>query len=134
MFNFSNNYKISIHLVKANHKKEDWIDGEKTEDVVAFLDRLYTAKRKVEERILVLGGVDTTASYQFSRFIFSDSLSLGETSNHSGRWSEVSFIERHPQKSKFIVILHGVYGSSASLAARAILADCGELQESAGVR
>jgi len=24
--------------------------------VVAFLDRLYTAKRKVEERIVVLGG------------------------------------------------------------------------------
>ncbi|TFK19973.1 structural protein MDM1 [Coprinopsis marcescibilis] len=40
----------------ANHDKEDWINGEKTEDVVAFLDRLYTAKRKVEERIVVLGG------------------------------------------------------------------------------
>ena len=26
--------------------------------VVAFLDRLYTAKRKVEERIAVLGGGD----------------------------------------------------------------------------
>jgi hypothetical protein len=25
---------------------------------VAFLDRLYTAKRKVEERIVVLGGED----------------------------------------------------------------------------
>ncbi|KAF9567795.1 PhoX domain-containing protein [Agrocybe pediades] len=37
---------------------DDWIDGEKTEDVVAFLDRLYTAKRKVEERIVVLGGGD----------------------------------------------------------------------------
>lgn len=63
----------------------------------------------------------------------SNSFNLGETINHSGRWSEVSFVERHPQKSKFIVILHGVYGSSASLAARAILADCGELQESTGV-
>ncbi|KAJ7161278.1 PhoX domain-containing protein [Mycena crocata] len=42
----------------ANHEKEDWINGEKTEDVVAFLDRLYTAKRKVEERIVVLGGGD----------------------------------------------------------------------------
>ncbi|KAG2022876.1 structural protein MDM1 [Coprinopsis cinerea AmutBmut pab1-1] len=40
----------------ANHEKDDWINGEKTEDVVAFLDRLYTAKRKVEERIVVLGG------------------------------------------------------------------------------
>ncbi|KAH8835579.1 PhoX domain-containing protein [Flagelloscypha sp. PMI_526] len=40
----------------ANHENEDWISGEKTEDVVAFLDRLYTAKRNVEERIIVLGG------------------------------------------------------------------------------
>ncbi|KAF6766716.1 PhoX domain-containing protein [Ephemerocybe angulata] len=43
-------------LLLANHEKEDWINGEKTEDVVAFLDRLYTAKRKVEERIANLGG------------------------------------------------------------------------------
>ncbi|KAJ7103236.1 PhoX domain-containing protein [Mycena belliarum] len=49
----------------ANHEKEDWINGEKTEDVVAFLDRLYTAKRKVEERIVVLGGGDERqSSYQ----------------------------------------------------------------------
>ena len=27
-----------------------------TEDVVAYLDRLYTAKRKVEKRIVLLGG------------------------------------------------------------------------------
>ncbi|KAG6817922.1 hypothetical protein H0H87_012390 [Tephrocybe sp. NHM501043] len=45
-------------LLLANHEKDDWINGEKTEDVVAFLDRLYTAKRKVEERIVVLGGDD----------------------------------------------------------------------------
>ncbi|KAJ7610776.1 PhoX domain-containing protein [Roridomyces roridus] len=45
-------------LSLANHEKDDWINGEKTEDVVAFLDRLYTAKRKVEERIAVLGGGD----------------------------------------------------------------------------
>ena len=42
----------------ANHENEDWINGEKTEDVVAFLDRLYTAKRRVEQRIVVLGGED----------------------------------------------------------------------------
>ncbi|KAF8587012.1 hypothetical protein K439DRAFT_1631139 [Ramaria rubella] len=42
----------------ANHEKDDWIDGEKTEDIVAYLDRLYTAKRNVEKRIGVLGGVD----------------------------------------------------------------------------
>lgn len=46
----------------ANHEKEDWINGEKTEDVVAFLDRLYTAKRKVEQRIVVLGGEDDSVS------------------------------------------------------------------------
>ena len=40
----------------ANHEHDDWINGEKTEDVVAFLDRLYTAKRRAEERIIVLGG------------------------------------------------------------------------------
>ncbi|KAF9041811.1 PhoX domain-containing protein [Hymenopellis radicata] len=45
-------------MLLANHEKDDWINGEKTEDVVAFLDRLYTAKRKVEERIAVLGGGD----------------------------------------------------------------------------
>lgn len=43
---------------QANHEKDDWINGEKTESVVAFLDRLYTAKRRVEERITVLGGDD----------------------------------------------------------------------------
>ncbi|KAJ2914754.1 hypothetical protein MD484_g5650, partial [Candolleomyces efflorescens] len=48
-------------LLLANHEKDDWINGEKTEDVVAFLDRLYTAKRKVEERIIVLGGGDDTS-------------------------------------------------------------------------
>lgn len=40
----------------ANHEKDDWINGEKTEVIVAFLDRLYTAKRTVEKRIAVLGG------------------------------------------------------------------------------
>ncbi|KAI0756273.1 PXA domain-containing protein [Daedaleopsis nitida] len=40
----------------ANNANSEWINGEKTEDVVAFLDRLYTAKRKVEKRIVVLGG------------------------------------------------------------------------------
>ncbi|KAK7063970.1 PXA domain-containing protein [Favolaschia claudopus] len=54
-------------VLLANHEKEDWINGEKTEDVVAFLDRLYTAKRKVEDRIIVLGGGDDSgrpSSYQ----------------------------------------------------------------------
>ncbi|GBE77233.1 hypothetical protein SCP_0101050 [Sparassis crispa] len=44
----------------ANHENEDWINGQKTEDIVAFLDRLYTAKRRVEKRIVVLGGESDT--------------------------------------------------------------------------
>jgi hypothetical protein len=55
---------ISCHI--ANHEKEEWINGEKTEDVVAFLDRLYTAKRKVEERIVTLGGEDSVSPDLFS--------------------------------------------------------------------
>jgi sorting nexin-25 len=43
-------------LLLANHEHEDWINGEKTEDIVAYLDRLYTAKKKVEKRIGILGG------------------------------------------------------------------------------
>lgn len=56
-------------LLLANHEKDDWIDGEKTEDVVAFLDRLYTAKRKVEERIMVLGGGEDASSVCIERII-----------------------------------------------------------------
>ncbi|KAF8346965.1 PhoX domain-containing protein [Amanita rubescens] len=53
-------------LLLANHENEDWINGERTEDVVAFLDRLYTAKRKVEERIVVLGGGDSPKQSTFT--------------------------------------------------------------------
>lgn len=45
-----------VDFSTANNEKEEWINGERTEDVVAFLDRLYTAKRTVEQRIVVLGG------------------------------------------------------------------------------
>jgi sorting nexin-25 len=44
--------------VEADNENEEWINGEKTEDVVAHLDRLYTARRKVEKRIAILGGAD----------------------------------------------------------------------------
>jgi sorting nexin-25 len=54
-------------FLPANHEKEDWINGEKTEDVVAFLDRLYTAKRKVEQRIIVLGGEDDSVKLLTAR-------------------------------------------------------------------
>jgi sorting nexin-25 len=40
----------------AQHASDDWINGEKTEDVVAYLDRLYNAKNKAEKRIDVLSG------------------------------------------------------------------------------
>ncbi|KAL5495116.1 TRM8_1 [Sanghuangporus weigelae] len=45
----------------ARHENEDWIGGKRTEDVVAFLDRLYTAKRKIEKRIAILGGQDDSS-------------------------------------------------------------------------
>jgi sorting nexin-25 len=51
---------MTRNVLIANHEKDDWINGEKTEDVVAFLDRLYTAKRRVEERIVILGGGNGT--------------------------------------------------------------------------
>ncbi|KAF8522877.1 PhoX domain-containing protein [Hysterangium stoloniferum] len=51
----------------ANHEKDDWINGEKTEDIVAYLDRLYTAKRKVENRIAVLGGVNDSSRHSVYR-------------------------------------------------------------------
>ncbi|KAH8120047.1 PXA domain-containing protein [Phellopilus nigrolimitatus] len=49
-------------FLRTKHENEDWIDGKKTEDVVAFLDRLYTAKRKIEKRISILGGQDDSQS------------------------------------------------------------------------
>ena len=52
-------------MLAANHEHDEWINGEKTEDVVAFLDRLYTAKRKAEERIAVLGGFDEGVSLAY---------------------------------------------------------------------
>ena len=54
---------INTNLLSASHENEDWINGHKTEDVVAFLDRLYTAKRKIEKRIVLLGGQDETVSW-----------------------------------------------------------------------
>ncbi|KAE9398516.1 hypothetical protein BT96DRAFT_920831 [Gymnopus androsaceus JB14] len=50
-------------ILLANHEKDDWINGERTEDVVAFLDRLYTAKRKAEQRIVELGGGDDSQKH-----------------------------------------------------------------------
>ncbi|KIO31779.1 hypothetical protein M407DRAFT_19292 [Tulasnella calospora MUT 4182] len=45
-------------VLLANHENEELINGEKASDVVAFLDRLYNAKRHVENRIAILGGAD----------------------------------------------------------------------------
>jgi sorting nexin-25 len=62
-----------VDALTANHEKEDWISGEKTEDVVAFLDRLYTAKRTVEQRIVVLGGEDSVSgSTGFITFAYAE--------------------------------------------------------------
>ncbi|EKM61598.1 uncharacterized protein PHACADRAFT_248287 [Phanerochaete carnosa HHB-10118-sp] len=59
--------------VLASHENEDWINGEKTEDIVAFLDRLYTAKRKVEKRIAALGGEPDTEPLSTSPKPFAES-------------------------------------------------------------
>ena len=40
----------------ANHEKDEWINGEKASDIVAYLDRLYNAKKMIEDRIAALGG------------------------------------------------------------------------------
>ncbi|KAG8972070.1 Intermediate filament protein [Tulasnella sp. 425] len=45
-------------ILLANHENEELINGEKASDVVAYLDRLYNAKRHVESRIALLGGAD----------------------------------------------------------------------------
>ncbi|KAG8733699.1 Intermediate filament protein [Ceratobasidium sp. 414] len=44
----------------AQHASDDWINGEKTEDIVAYLDRLYNAKNKAEKRIDALSGSKMT--------------------------------------------------------------------------
>ena len=57
-------------LTLANHENEEWINGEKTEAIVAYLDRLYTAKKKVDKRIASLGGADDSVSNIFPREMF----------------------------------------------------------------
>ncbi|KAG8768998.1 Intermediate filament protein [Ceratobasidium sp. 428] len=44
----------------AQHASDDWINGERTEDIVAYLDRLYNAKNKAEKRIDALSGSKMT--------------------------------------------------------------------------
>ncbi|KAG9080530.1 Intermediate filament protein, partial [Ceratobasidium sp. 370] len=44
----------------AQHASDDWINGEKTEDIVAYLDRLYNARNKAEKRIDALSGSKMT--------------------------------------------------------------------------
>ncbi|KAG9013602.1 Intermediate filament protein [Tulasnella sp. JGI-2019a] len=48
-------------ILLANHENEELINGEKASDVVAYLDRLYNAKRQIENRIVLLGGDDDSA-------------------------------------------------------------------------
>ncbi|KAG8875090.1 Intermediate filament protein [Tulasnella sp. 331] len=49
-------------ILLANHENEELINGEKASDVVAYLDRLYNAKRQIENRIVLLGGDDDSTS------------------------------------------------------------------------
>ncbi|RDX51162.1 PhoX domain-containing protein [Lentinus brumalis] len=60
----------------ANNANSDWINGERTEDIVAFLDRLYTAKRKVEKRIILLGGEADSRQTIYQETTNASSLSL----------------------------------------------------------
>lgn len=75
-------------ILLANHEKEDWIAGDKTEDLVAYLQRLYTAKNKAEERIAVLsggGGDAVVAGVGATPSVIMDQANETDTSRHSLR-------------------------------------------------
>lgn len=94
--------------------------------MVAFLDRLYTAKRKAEERIVVLGGEDVSVCSITCTSIFSLGDTLIATSIVHKR-SYPTFRHIFPgysPKSEFVVIFHGVHGSSKSFPFGSVLADC----------
>ena len=77
-----------IAFQPANNANSDWINGEKTEDIVAFLDRLYTAKRKVEKRIVLLGGEADSVCFDRHPFTPSTDRVVSDkrsTKNHRGR-------------------------------------------------
>ncbi|KAH9932024.1 PhoX domain-containing protein [Epithele typhae] len=79
----------------ANNANSDWINGEKTEDIVAFLDRLYTAKRQVEKRIVVLGGEADSRQTIYQETPTNSSLSLRDVlTNPSSLSYLMEFMDR----------------------------------------
>ncbi|KAI1793120.1 PhoX domain-containing protein [Ganoderma leucocontextum] len=79
----------------ANNANSDWINGEKTEDIVAFLDRLYTAKRKVEKRIAALGGEADSRQTIYQEATNAPSLTLRDTlTNPSSLSYLMEFMDR----------------------------------------
>lgn len=137
-----------LHLIKiyngnylANHEKDDWIDGEKTEDIVAYLDRLYTAKRKVEKRIAVLGGVDDSVSYAVTVKIPQPELSsLSHLASLCIPRFQFHFDDalaphsaRRVDQSELAVVFYGVHGSSEPFDISAVLAHRRKFQEPSGV-
>jgi len=82
----------------------EWVNGEKTEDVVALLDRLYNAKRTVEERIVVLGGKRDPVGVNY--FVFLRAPLMPECHVGSEGWSrmEGDFEDFHESELWFRVI------------------------------
>lgn len=54
--------RLGILCGKVSHPGEAMINGERVENLEAFLDKLNTAKRRVEKRITMLGGADNSVS------------------------------------------------------------------------
>ena len=111
-------------ITEANHERDDWIDGEKTEDLVAFLDRLYTAKRQVEHRIVVLGGEEDSVRMKQLVQGYSHQMQISETIQLSRvRAAKVGAdASRRPWQSQLALLFYGVHGSSQQVIARAVLA------------
>nr|VWO98479.1 Glucanase (EC [Ganoderma boninense] len=79
----------------ANNANSDWINGEKTENIVAFLDRLYTAKRNVEKRIAALGGEADSRQTIYQEATNAPSLTLRDTlTNPSSLSYLMEFMDR----------------------------------------
>ena len=121
-----------VNFYIANHEKEEWINGERTEDVVAFLDRLYTAKRTVEQRIVVLGGEQDPVGFIHLTFLRGPLMYSIQPDSCYGRnpHTSPSLVQRCSWQPNLPLILDGIYGSSPSFATCAILANCRKLQES----
>ena len=66
---------------------------------MAFLDRLYTAKRKVEERIVILGGEDESVRNVLAMYNDLLTLILAKSNNFSRAKRQVwDSVARHPQE------------------------------------